>query len=395
MKLRICVDIDKWLLYFTFLEMLLLRWVLVGQDTIIYIFCTIIVFRLFLLSKAQKRKCLKNLYLIALIYIYIIFRSLFASPVNWKFLFDNLRTMSLPLIIIIYFGYLITAKRKLVQDTFLNLTSFLNFYYVINTVIILIQYNIKFFLMPTERITNNYYQDHLAGLLGIEGTHRLAAFTVFLVLMNLYKIGVEKKGTSSRLLAYICVAMIIVVAFYTSAMNDNNMMYILIPVFLLLYYMTDSKNSRGKIFKVAVGCVVAIIVVYLVANTSILNNLGDIRIASIFKNTVQGIRGGALKDERFTHLIYALVQNKGIFLGVGFASLRFRQDSTITAVAYIYRNFGMNDIAPLISLGGFLFYALYMGAITKIIVPIKAQRRTRKYIFVILLIFTYYHRGVE
>ena len=390
-KINSLKDIDKYLIYFMFLEMLFLRWILIGQDKIILYLCIILVLRMIFHRNAMV--ILKNkLYLLLLLIGYILLNSFSRSGfTNDKFLV-NLNYLIPPLIVIVYFGYIIAQRLSLVETCFLKLRVPLNIYYIINFFVILEQRGETYFLMPVDRIRHMYYPDHMAGLLGIDGTHRLALVTVFVILVNMYYTISKKCSRQKQVLTIIYIIITIITAFYTSALNDNNMVYLLIPIFIFLFYMLDKNNTRNKWFKVFAALLFSCITLYIVANSSLLTETLGSRIGSVIKNIFTIFNSSEIKEERAIYVLYSLVQLNGWFIGQGFGTVQIRLDPSITALGYDYRNWGMSDIASLIAIGGLIFYIAIVLIYSNLISHKRESRRIKKYVMVIMFLLTYYHQ---
>lgn len=386
-------DIDWYLIRFTFIEMLFLRWLLIGQDTIKNLFFVILVARLLMLTKNKIREGLKYIHFWLFALTYIILNGLFlVSPINWLVFRDNIWVLAIPAVIYMYFGYLLECKGDEVKKAFLNWRVFFIVYYIVNYFIILRQDGNTYFLMPAERITNTYYKDHLSGLLGLDGTHRLALFTVFILLLNLYDL--KSLPRRKRMIRIVEDLIIMGTSIHVSSLNDNNMLYVLMPLFIILFYLANKGNQRGTWFKITLGILAILFITYNVFTNDYIADLIGGRINKSLINAFSFVQGGNVDDERIMHLIYAFTSCNGFLFGKGFSGMRMRHDETIVAMGYIYRNWGMSDIAPLIAMGGLIFYIAYLALNTITVVPSQNQvsRRARKYIFIIMLIFSFYHQ---
>lgn len=392
MKLRISRDIDKYIIYFTFVEILILRWILIGQDTILMCTCIFLCLRLAYLGKKKTARYRKILLFFIPILAYIVVLSIASHRFDRSVFLSNLYYMALPAIWISYFGYLLSSRRELIKECFENIRPVLNVYYFINFIVILLQRGGTYFLMPVDRIENIYYQDHLAGLLGIDGTHRLALFTVFIVLLNIRYLMINARNHKVKYGTAIYTVFIIVTAFYTSALNDNNMLFLLLPVFILAFYMFTPGSSRGKIFNTILIAFTIFVVLYFVSSSSYIADILGARIDRVLNNVLETIGGSQTADERMIYLVYAFSQLNGWFLGSGFGALQMRQDPAIVALGYNYRNWGMSDISPFVAMGGLIFYIGVLLFYSNVLFSNKSGNRERKYSLVFMFIMTYYHQ---
>ena len=392
MKLRISKDVDKYIIYFTFAELLILRWILIGQDTILICACIFLCLRLAYLGKKKATRYRKILLFFIPILAYIVVLSIASPRFDRSVFFSNLYYMALPAIWISYFGYLLSSRRKLINECFENIRPVLNVYYFINFIVILFQRDGTYFLMPVDRIENIYYQDHLAGLLGIEGTHRLALFTVFIVLLNVRYLMINVRNHKVKYGIVIYTIFIIITAFYTSALNDNNMLFLLLPLIILAFYMFTPGSSRGKIFNSMLIVFVIFAVLYFVSSSSYIADILGSRIGSVLNNVLETIGGSQTADERMIYLVYVFSQLNGWLLGSGFGTLQMRQDPGIVALGYQYRNWGMSDISPFIAMGGLIFYIGILLFYSNVLFSNKLENRERRYSLVFMFILTYYHQ---
>jgi len=232
----------------------------------------------------------------------------------------------------------------------------------------------------------------MAGLLGIDGTHRLALVTVFIILLNYYYMKNSALDKYKKIINICYLLIIVVTALYSSSLNDNNMVYVLIPAFLLLFYMIDYRNTRGNLFKLIVVGVIGIVLLYFLFNTSLFPAFSNIRIYAIVKDFFGMFNQTGTGDERMLYVLLALTKYKGFLFGSGFGVIQMRQDPAIIALGYDSRNWGMSDIAPFIAMGGLAYYIWMLMLNARIFVTNHRYKKLKKYILIIMLILTYYHQ---
>lgn len=393
LKVKLQPDIDRYLVYFSFLEMLFLRWLLIGQDTIIALYCGLLVCRLLLVPRGYRRTLGMNAVLLSATIFFIVLNAVFREGFESSVFLKNLNYMFYPAVVIFYFGYLTSCKPALLEDVFSRLRRPLNLYYAVNVAVIWLQRGETYFLMPVSRIENNYYPDHMAGLLGVEGTHRLALVTVFVVLLNLHHL--QKNGGLSprkKLLGWGYLVFVVATAFVVSAINDNNMVFVLLPLIVVLYLMAGFRNTKRHLYWAMLICAAALVGVYLLFCTPLLSLFGNVRISSILNSFFKAFRGEGTGDERMRYLFLVFEDYHGLGLGTGFGSLRMRRDPEIVALGYIYRNWGMCDMAPFLAMGGLGFYIWSLYLYARLLTGKQELKKLRKYFAVIILILTYYHQ---
>lgn len=272
----------------------------------------------------------------------------------------NLERLLHSAVILIYYSQLINKKDKFVRNYFMYFLPWINTYYVLNLFVMFIQTKGTYFLMDTVSTGNTYYLDMITGLIGADGVHCVAIFTVFVVILNLAFLD-EKMGQMKKLyIFYLFISSAF--SLFIATQNDNNALLILMPVMAVVYWINSTKinvyNIITKLWKPVVIVIAAIMGVSVLANCSS-GLFSDIAYRLNLTITSYSIVGGAFvaTDERFR--LYSLALENGGAWGTGWGSIEMFSDSSVNL------HFGMASIQPMIYMGGWVFYAFYNIMIAK------------------------------
>ncbi|WP_438347581.1 hypothetical protein ACP8HI_18125 [Paenibacillus sp. FA6] len=161
---------------------------------------------------------------------------------------SNILMLFMPGTLIVYFIYLRkTYTMDVLELLAKNLTVFLNCYFVLNAIIITIQYRTETFMMGKFIVYNSFIQDHMAGLIGMNGVNVLNYIWIATLLFNLY-FYLESK--SKWRLAWLIAQFMVILEL--STLNDNKMFSITFLAFLIAYfafYFINHKVSPKYIVK--------------------------------------------------------------------------------------------------------------------------------------------------
>lgn len=237
----------------------------------------------------------------------------------------------------------------------------LNFFWIANLIIVSIQCTGNGFMMKQEWFTaNSFYKDHCAGLFGAGGTHKLSLFTVF---MSIYNLGFARSMQSSyrRKGMYIYIVVTDLWMLYISTLNDNKTLFVLLPVWILAYYMIHATNETvvkiiSKIAKSLPIVILLILMLVLIVNSvPILSSfVHDQVLESGIKFATLGESGSKGSIERITIATDALEAGYGLFLGKGLGAAAVAERLSGNYLGY--RHFSMSSIGTLTTLGGVWFY---------------------------------------
>ncbi|OAB39396.1 hypothetical protein PMSD_05600 [Paenibacillus macquariensis subsp. defensor] len=183
---------------------------------------------------------------------------------------SNILMFFMPGTLILYFIYLRkTYSVDVLELLAKHLTVFLNCYFVLNAIIITIQYRTGTFMMGKFITYNSFIEDHMAGLIGMNGVNVLNYIWIATLLFNLYFF-LESK--SKWRLALLIIEFIVILEL--SILNDNKMFSITFLVFLIsyfaFYFMNNTISSKNivKLLSVSVIACFSCILIYSFTNYS-------------------------------------------------------------------------------------------------------------------------------
>ncbi|AJS60039.1 hypothetical protein [Paenibacillus sp. IHBB 10380] len=183
---------------------------------------------------------------------------------------SNILMLFMPGTLILYFIYLRkTYTVNVLELLAKNLTLFLNCYFVLNAIIVYIQYRTETFMMGKFIVYNSFIFDHMAGLIGMNGVSVLNYIWIATLLFNLYFF-LESK--SKWRLALLIVEFIVILVL--SILNDNKMFSITFLPFLIAYFVfyfinhKISSKSIVKLLPIVFLAYVSCILIYSFTNYS-------------------------------------------------------------------------------------------------------------------------------
>ncbi len=236
----------------------------------------------------------------------------------------------------------------------------LNFFWIANLIIVTIQCSGNGFMIKQEWFNaSSLYADHCSGLFGSCGTHKLSLFAVFMLVYNLdfarkISSSYRKKGM------YIYIFVTNMWMLYISTLNDNKTLFIIMPFYLLSYYIIQTTNETvvknlNKLIKLIPSVILLVVATIFILNAvpTLASYIQDYIIEAGMKFVTLGKNGGRGSIERITIAIDALKSKYGWLLGKGLGA-----SATLEANGkYLgYVHFGMSSIGTMITLGGIWFY---------------------------------------
>ena len=257
-------------------------------------------------------------------------------------------------LILIYYSNLVNHKMCFVKKYLAAALPAINIYYILNILLMLIQTRGTYFLMDTQTNGNTFYLDMITGFIGADGTHCVAIFTVFVIILNLCNI--ENYSHNVKRYAQIYLVVSTAVSLFVATQNDNNALFILVPVALIVYFIARTKidlyNFLTKFWKLIAIVVVLIIGLHFLS-TSTNEKFAAIAYRLNLTITSYSLTGGQIlsTDERFR--LYTLALQNGGMWGKGWGSIQMFSDTSIN------HHFGMSAIQPMIYMGGWVFYLIY------------------------------------
>ena len=307
----------------------------------------------------------------------------------------------LPLSIVLCFRYFTTNHERFKKLILNPCFIIFNLYYIINLFITIKQFNNSNFLVHNFT-GNTFYTDQICGLLGNNGTHRLAFFTLVCIYINYLYFNSPKK-----IIRYISKTMftfIIISSIYVSAYNDNRMYYLLLAMFLIPIFckyifkkhnnkICFNKKNLIKFFSYSVTILLFSGLIYAVNSdfrTLLNEKIIDKYIVKTFNNfnnsSTNSSSGGG--EERIELFKYALKNGNGYFLGKGLGAVKLFDDPNMP------KHFGLCEFTSRIYNGG-LIYVFILISITYIVLTgcfKNLSKLNKLFIFMAIIIFAMYAR---
>lgn len=281
----------------------------------------------------------------------------------------------------------VTSIRKLMAsgyDLVDYLFEFLNRYFILNDVLIVIQYFVPYFFMNRSAIAsvnNKAYFDQLTGLLGINGTTRWDIWSIAIIILNFY---IAYKRNDARILKYNI--FFFLVSTIICMINSARSFLIIAPVTVLIYLFLIRKvefsNRMKQIFAVF-GVLIVALIIYS-SNRYVndyVNDLINDKFAIYLSGDIEHMV--AANDDRAVATYYA-VENCGTFgVGIGAVSMH----STNNQVKYL----GLNSASSYIYMLGVAGYFLWTLCLARIgIDSDKGSIKKTLLYFVYLLLLSYF-----
>lgn len=281
----------------------------------------------------------------------------------------------------------VTSIRKLMAsgyDLVDYLFEFLNRYFILNDVLIVIQYFVPYFFMNRSAIAsvnNKAYFDQLTGLLGINGTTRWDIWSIAIIILNFY---VAYKRNDNRIIKYNIFFFLasIIICMINSARSFLIIAPVTVLIYLFLIRKVEFSNRMKQIFAVF-GVLIVALIIYS-SNRYVndyVNDLINDKFAIYLSGDVEHMV--AANDDRAVATYYA-VENCGTFgVGIGAVSMH----STNNQVKYL----GLNSASSYIYMLGVAGYFLWTLCLARIgIDSDKGSIKKTLLYFVYLLLLSYF-----
>lgn len=281
----------------------------------------------------------------------------------------------------------VTSIRKLMAsgyDLVDYLFEFLNRYFILNDVLIVIQYFVPYFFMNRSAIAsvnNKAYFDQLTGLLGINGTTRWDIWSIAIIILNFY---VAYKRNDNRIIKYNIFFFLasIIICMINSARSFLIIAPVTVLIYLFLIRKVEFSNRMKQVFAVF-GVLIVALIIYS-SNRYVndyVNDLINDKFAIYLSGDVEHMV--AANDDRAVATYYA-VENCGTFgVGIGAVSMH----STNNQVKYL----GLNSASSYIYMLGVAGYFLWTLCLARIgIDSDKGSIKKTLLYFVYLLLLSYF-----
>lgn len=344
--------IDKLILIYLMIEVLILRWI---SSYGYYKYFHILILFIIIFRNKNNRKIRPSDILVILFYLTIIFLNILNNGINSSFRFlKSFYLYGLSNLIVILYIMILSYRNKGALKNFILKEMFIifNAYFIINIPIIIKQLEGTYFLMRNVE-GNPMYEDHITGLIGASGTHQLTFFWIILIIINLYSY-----FTLNRKFGLVSSIIYIPFMIIVSSQNDNTAFFLLFPFIVgqyLLYRFIFNKNisffSIVKIIFLTMSILFLFTAVY--KNNDNVKNFVD---GKVTRKLVQyGVIDGVVDEkygndeERIFLYKYALEYGNGYKLGNGIGSIELYGDLSMP------KHFGMSEISIRVYEGGLIY----------------------------------------
>lgn len=266
-------------------------------------------------------------------------------------LFGNLIQIAHGFSALFYFCLVIYIDKDYLFSFLVTIRPLLNIYVLINMVIMFLQLNETYFLINAATITNPLYLDHIAGLLGQNGTHRVTCLCLMVVMLNFstLKTPISRRN---RLLTLIFIFTVLAGYSYLSTQNDNVTFLFIVPAMIAMFILF---NYRFNVLAVIGAIVLVFVIVLLVTLTIQFMDLTHLvnRFDSIYQSYSN--QSSSYSENRIRILNILLEDWNGWTIGSGIGGLAYFDDPRVDALHY-----GMNSIQSVIGMGGVFLYGIFI-----------------------------------
>lgn len=347
---------------------------------------------IFILVNIKKREIKKNVIFATLIFIIYLSINLFFTSQHTYFIDEVLKFIAPQIGILVFLDSYSKSKDDNLKKTILKTTFTIgNIYMVINSIIMIKQLNYSYYMMRNFE-GNTFYADHITGLLGASGTHRLCLFYLVIIFVNFYFLKSENKF--QKILAYIMLIFTLAFSLYFSTLNDNRAYYFLLMIFLvpIIYKsLIEMYYSKKKLFKIVLGALIIGLITFATYNyNSTFKEFIDVEIIEkVYARTNRNMKSSTSKsEERIELLNYALENGNGYSIGKGIGAVQIISDPSMP------RHFGISEITSRVYNGGLIYFFLLLYLFYVLICSMTGitRKSLKVFIFFSLLILAAYQQ---
>lgn len=366
-------ELDELFLYFVLSDLFILVFLQAGQflvENLIILMATVLTVKMAVTNKS----ILTKLITVGIVFAYLIAVTVYRG--SDKFLIENLKLLYSPMILLIYLIALQNEKPYIIKKVISNHYVFFNVYYFINLIFMIYQ------------LKQGVFFDNVTGFIGLYGTHRLTMFVCFLIVLNLNTIkkldGIKKRNLILYTVFVFGSSLVI------SSMNDNNALYILMPLIMVMYLFLTQKISFKTILKIAIIIAVMFIALQQLVKIDEIAEFFDKRLFAKIDEMLVIFSTGKTEEERFVYIDYALSHMHGRDIGMGIGRYKLVGDATISSISKALRNWGMSNMASFIAAGGVIFMVSYLFVYAYVAsVPNKNKKIFPVFLIIFLILFYY------
>lgn len=384
MKIKKSDVLDYLIMYWMIAHVFIINWLAYITQSARVMICLIVI-RLFCgLKRTIHLPALYYGLLFCIIYPGLNYIYLGGDP---TILVSNMMDIITATVMLIYMAFICKYKRQFII-AFLKKNKYLfNVYMIINLPILVLQLmgHTELSGRHPESLTNVFSADLVSGLFGYNGTGFLTMYFCFLMLYN-FVLRKCKYIRRRQLLAIYNLLLLGSLAFI-AANSDNKTLFILLPLFLIVYLIIFKMNSYKNIlqklqslFRSAFSGIL-VFTIFIIGLQPALGTIGlihdilnKLQTGWMSANTAHG------SAERLGMIAYALNNSDIRWWGAGIAKHVWKESYTFGFV-----HFGICDFGSFICLGGILFIVLLSCFLLAVYQSIF-QDKIAGYLFLILTI---------
>ena len=377
--------LDKIVLLYFVIQVFFIRW-FNGKSYISYI--GILLFFIMILRKKHIFKLKITDLIVCYMFVSIVCINIAGNGIQ-PLLVRNLYTQGIADFFVIAYILILVYENREGLGRFIrnDLFYIFNIYFLINIPILLKQIGNTFFLMRNFE-ENPFYQDHITGLIGANGTHELTFYWIMLILINMYRYSVKKEKALLVVNVIYVIFMIII-----SSQNDNTAFFIIFPLIISQYFLKDIFNKKKllcNIVKLAVFFIVFMTMggilyyenknVNEFVNSRVIEKLHQYGI--INDEAEKNEQDWSDDEERISLYKYAIKDGNGYGIGKGIGSIESYGDPSMPD------HFGMSEISSRTYEGGIVYLCGYIVMFSYFLYRVfRINENTPKILSLLIIIF--------
>lgn len=307
----------------------------------------------------------------------------------------NSEQLFFPIIIATILLSIALGNPRCLSDFLVSKWWLFNIFWIVNLIVVYLQINGHHIFIKKEWLDlNDYYPDLCAGLFGFNGTHKLTAYSCFILIYNLAFAKIWRKNKSKIIIVYTAITEGIML--YLSVGNENLMIYILLPLCFGLYWLFEllwSKRTLSKKTKrILIAIFMIVVVVLFVVQLPIVQQK-YLPVISQRINKVLFYRSAAYdlggSNERLAIAGYALSKAHGWLIGAGIGAAKWAEEG-----AFGFQHYGLNSLGTIINLGGIWFFLILVLLYTYIATKLAYNKHKKHMLLygllcgIIIFVFT-------
>lgn len=342
-------------------------------------------------KKIWKTLCRPKAIMLIIVWLGLYGINMLMVP-NIQVLYSNIVSMSFPIVIGIVLLISKLDNRFNLNKCLRKMLWVLNLWWIINLYVVSIQNTGNpLFIKQNWLSENDFYPDLCCGLFGFNGTHELAFFSCFILVVNLWYI----EDCKNKVKTVIATLFLVGSESYNlllSVGNDNKVSFVLIPAVLIIYIILKYRWQQIRFIRR--GFRYTKYIMLFLALFAVLMSIPRIRMTMeeavfskisriLFYRNAGSIYGG---NERLAIIREAFSQHKTWFLGAGMGASLWIEEG-----AHGFTHYGLNSMGSfLIQVGiwiTFLHCLVYSGMCSKLVNIKWSSRRKTRIVFVLCLLF--------